>query len=384
MLQRDHNINSATVQSPPPAPAKALIEVARTSAHGLSDLIMTARRKNPLRELLLVSRVLGKHLPATPDVMKAAAQDLAGQIRQRITGDPVSVVALAETATGLGHLVAEALGAETYLHTTRRPSWRPTRHVLEPHSHAPDHALDLASIAELTDQVVLVDDEISTGTTMKALAQAVTIDRRASVTFAALVALEQPNGLDVAAISRYQVVERASDVRSTSGAIPRGQDRIRTRPNDARPSASLQRISSIRSNASETFRPSDREVLRSALTEIAGDLFDKLTGHQVLCVGAEEEIYPAYVVAQSLSARGLETWVQSSTRSPIVAAETVGYPIQSVIEVHGFDPVSRTYLYGIIESIATDIVIVASSAICSLLAGDIARVSSAAVHEVRL
>ena len=74
----------------------------------------------------------------------------------------------AETATSLGHLVADQLGS-VYLHSTRRSDGAVpvAAEFSEPHSHATGHLLrpDPASLLTGTGPVVLVDDELSTGRT---------------------------------------------------------------------------------------------------------------------------------------------------------------------------------------------------------------------------
>lgn len=185
----------------------------------LTDLVGLAVRRNPRRAHLLVSRVLGKHVPTDPRVVRGAGlllgalaarslvepppveatdtgADLddrllsAGAVlRDALDGDPVAptllpgvvadlvadvpapavVLGYAETATALGHAVADALGGAPYLHSTRRPvTGVPSVGAFEEvHSHATTHLLLPADPALLASAapLVLVDDELSTGTT---------------------------------------------------------------------------------------------------------------------------------------------------------------------------------------------------------------------------
>ena len=79
------------------------------------------------------------------------------------------VIGYAETATGLGRLVANALGAY-YIHSTRHatPGVDPVAGFEEGHSHATSHALVPTDPQWLGGggAVVLVDDEFSTGSTV--------------------------------------------------------------------------------------------------------------------------------------------------------------------------------------------------------------------------
>jgi adenine/guanine phosphoribosyltransferase-like PRPP-binding protein len=186
----------------------------------LTDLVGLAVRRNPRRAHLLVSRVLGKHVPTDPRLvlgaglllgelvrlqleggtpppalrdaaehLRAALRDPASDRARRLldvlptSGSPLDVVVLgyAETATALGDAVAEGLGATVYLHSTRRavPGLEPYGGFEEAHSHATAHLLLPADPAMIEggDAVVLVDDELSTGAT--ALSTIEALHRRA-------------------------------------------------------------------------------------------------------------------------------------------------------------------------------------------------------------
>ena len=171
----------------------------------LEALVRPALRRNPRRAQLLVSTVLGKHIPVDPRVVAgvgrllgalvanwladdgsalpdgwaaAAAAALAGEdpsaLLHRMDQQPVRpdstvlTIGFAETATALGHLVADQLGSG-YLHSTRRRSGDVpvAAEFSEPHSHATGHLLRPASpdLLAAAGTVVLVDDELSTGRT---------------------------------------------------------------------------------------------------------------------------------------------------------------------------------------------------------------------------
>ena len=175
--------------------------------HGAAaPLLGLALRRNPKRAQLLVSRVLGKHIPTDPRLVRGAglllgrlvADALADRprrplptalLRRAVDGDRDAAAALprdaiddvtdfdgalvlgfAETATALGHCVAEGLGGAPYLHSTRRPvpGVATAGGFTEEHSHATEHLLLPHDPALLTDgrPLVLVDDELSTGRTV--------------------------------------------------------------------------------------------------------------------------------------------------------------------------------------------------------------------------
>lgn len=179
-----------------------------------TDLVGVALRRNPKRVHLLVSTLLGKHVPTDPRLVRGSAH-LLGRMAARWlgTGDdpavltlarllgealadpaavpafwaacraelaeaqPVSpaptVIGMCETAVALGYGVCEALPGSVYLATTRRVTDVPgITGFEEEHSHATSHLLCPADPGLLTDTadgdrpLVLVDDELSTGQTL--------------------------------------------------------------------------------------------------------------------------------------------------------------------------------------------------------------------------
>ncbi|MDO0932778.1 phosphoribosyltransferase [Streptomyces sp. DG2A-72] len=139
----------------------------------LTGLLGLALRRNPKRAHLLVSNVLGKHVPQSPSVVYGAGFALGRRVRELLGDDEAGravVLGYAETATGLGHSVADGLGLAPYLHSTRRPipGIAPAGGFEESHSHATSHLLLPEDPALLTGDgpLVLVDDEFSTGNTV--------------------------------------------------------------------------------------------------------------------------------------------------------------------------------------------------------------------------
>ena len=147
----------------------------------LTDLLGFAARANPRRPFLFVSKVLGRHIPCRPRLMRDTYQRLAAPLLD--APGPVWVIGLAETATGLGAGVADSLARARgrtdigYQHTTRRPLAAPPMLTFEEaHSHAPTHLLHrprpaLADHFSGARTLVIVDDEVSTGQSVKRLAE---------------------------------------------------------------------------------------------------------------------------------------------------------------------------------------------------------------------
>ncbi|MCW2873366.1 MAG: phosphoribosyltransferase [Streptomyces oryziradicis] len=140
---------------------------------GLTDLLGLALRRNPKRAHLLVSNVLGKHVPQRPHVVHDAGYGLGRRVRELLGEEAAAravVLGYAETATGLGQCVADGTGLAPYLHSTRRPvpGVEPVGGFEEEHSHATSHLLlpEDAGLLAGDGPLVLVDDEFSTGQTV--------------------------------------------------------------------------------------------------------------------------------------------------------------------------------------------------------------------------
>ncbi|MDR6113183.1 MULTISPECIES: phosphoribosyltransferase domain-containing protein [unclassified Sphingomonas] len=146
----------------------------------LEALCDFAARENPKRGYLVVSRVLGRHMAARPSVMRRSVRDLASAIPADMPG-PVLVIGLAETAVCLGQTLHEEWQRQTgredagFIHSTRQTVDAPLLcRFEEPHSHASAHLIYRPQLDTLAcpRSLVIVDDEISTGTTVRNLAAA--------------------------------------------------------------------------------------------------------------------------------------------------------------------------------------------------------------------
>lgn len=327
----------------------------------LSQLLDFASRQNPRRGFLFVSRVLGKHIPCPPGTMRSTYRRLASHIGP--VAGPILAIGLAETATGLGAGVADSLardqGREDVLfqHTTRHRLGAPTLLEFdEVHSHAPEHILyaphpHLAERYRQSATLLLIDDEITTGRTLRRLAEGLArhLPQLREVVFVSLV-----DWLGDAAKSRIpgNLPIATRFVSLVSGTFcftpaPGFSPRLPERRHCPRPG--------LRSARADTGRCALQLPLpANRLTDTANELAASLNGAQsaVTVVGTGELAFPPFLLAEQLERQGVDVLFQSTTRSPILPGGAIAASLDFADEygegidnyLHNPPPASRRVL----------------------------------------
>ncbi|MER5868947.1 phosphoribosyltransferase [Streptomyces sp. NPDC002044] len=358
-----------------------LEEAPDTGPPRLDELLGLALRRNPKRAHLLVSQVLGKHVPQSPRTVYAAGYGLGERVRALLGEDAASAVVLgyAETATGLGHCVADGLGPAPYLHSTRRPvpGVEPAGGFEEAHSHATSHLL-LPEDPELlagSGPLVLVDDEFSTGSTvLNTIRDLHARHPRRHYVVVALVDVRSPADRDRLTAfaaelgARVDLIALASGTVSLpEGVLARGQALVeeyeahaasaeRAAAPAERAAASAEHAASAAGAGGEPrepaweqvpldwpadvpdggrhgFTPAHRARLEAALPALAGQLATALGTEpgRVLVLGNEELMYAPLRLAKALEDAGAarEVRFSTTTRSPVLAVDDPGYAIRT-------------------------------------------------------
>lgn len=322
---------------------------------GLRDLLGLALRRNPKRAHLLVSNVLGKHVPQRPATVYGHAYDLGLRVRALLGESEAAgavVVGYAETATGLGHAVADGVGAVPYLHSTRRevPGLASGGAFQEEHSHATGHLLlpEDPGLLAGTGPLVLVDDEFSTGqTVLNTIRDLHRRNPRERYVVVALTDMRSPaDRARLAAFTadlgaRVDVVSLAAGtVFLPAGVLDRAQALVASRPHDGAPPAAAAPVARIDlgwpagtpDGGRHGFLPAHRERLEAALPAMAARIAAALPAgaRRVLVLGNEELMYAPLRLAHALDAHGgAEAYVSTTTRSPVLAVDDPGYAIRS-------------------------------------------------------
>ncbi|MFD4654129.1 phosphoribosyltransferase [Kitasatospora sp. NPDC058444] len=331
--------------------------IALTGSDRLPELVgLALRAGNPKRAHLLVSNVLGKHVPQRPSVVHGTGLELGRRVRELLGAEATAravVLGYAETATGLGHSVADGLDAP-YLHSTRRPvpGLAPVGGFEEEHSHATSHLLLPADPGLLAGDgpLVLVDDEFSTGrTVLNTIRDLHARHPRSHYVVVALVDLRSAadrRRLDEAAA---ELGARLDLVATASGAVELPEDVVaraerliaEAAPGNVpppAPAAPLARVeldwpAGLPDGGRHGFTARDRARLDAALPRLAGQLAEALPegARRVLVLGFEELMYVPLRLADALAERlgGDRVRFSTTTRSPVLAVDDPGYAIRT-------------------------------------------------------
>ena len=325
------------------------------AAMPIEDLVQVALRRNPKRAHLLVSTVLGKHVPAPPAAVHGAGLLLGELVAKQLGTHAAAVLGFAETATGLGHCVAEALGAY-YLQSTRRVvgTAYPYAGFEEEHSHATNHRLLPVDVGAFTGPpvLVLVDDELSTGRTVMNTVRALhAAAPRERYVVAALVDLRGP--ADRVVLARFadelgapvDVVALASGSLSTPAGFAVRAAELVAQHRDPGPTtgAATAQVVEVRGwpagvpiGGRHGFAGDRYDAARTAGATLADRL--DLLGTRVLVLGTEELMYAPLLVGLALGERsGVDVRISSTTRSPVLALDEDGYPIRTALTFSSHD-----------------------------------------------
>lgn len=286
----------------------------------LPSLVDFAARNNTSRGFLVVSKVLGRHIPVRPSVMRRTFFDLAHMLPADLPG-PVLMIGMAETATCLGQGIHEEYLGRTQrtdvvtMHSTRQkvPGTTEMLRFEEPHSHASLHILyephnrTIQNLVHGCRNLVLVDDEISTGTTLSNLAAEIC---------KIIPTIEQ---IHIATLADWTGNQAFLDTMP----VPAALHSLLAGTLDWEPNPQGLSSETPPRPRSAGILPTDYDTGRFGRNDIAND-FDRLAdtldidpSEDVLILGTGEFTYPPFRIAEILEQRGYNVHVQAVTRSPI-------------------------------------------------------------------
>lgn len=328
--------------------AGQLILNVRRAKHPISEILDFACRENPKRGFLFVSKILGKHIPVKPSRMRAIYDELAEYVGP---GDDTYVVGMAETATGLGAGVADSLSRRQkppvyYQHTTRNKLTKPIWLELdEIHSHAVDQLLyeplpEYLEGIKKSKRLVLVDDEISTGRTIKQLAEKLlsNLSHVREIVIVSLVSWLSEETTRI--LKNFPVSTRfISLVEGEFSFIPNPEFSTQLPPIVDRALAETQALTDV-----------GRFGL---LMPYQGPVPDLNVRNSLTVVGDGEHLYLPFLAAERAEANGLDVLFQSTTRSPIREGQAIKSKLSFSIDER---PVKH-FIYNLADDSAREVVV---------------------------
>lgn len=302
------------------------------------------------RGFVIVSKVLGKHYPVRPRDF----QDICNRLSNLIISpeSPITFIGLAETAIGLGHGVFESwllknpAADAIYIHGTRYRLNSSDAIVFdEPHSHAPTQWLHLPvslrerMIFETTRTLVLIDDELTTGTTVANLisvAQNVMprLERVIVVSLTSWISPERKAELE----KRPAKIDLATLIAGTLDFRPHPEFKF------------TESHSSVGTHSDKQFcLPHNFGRLgitsKIAWPEIPSKLQLVVSPEDpILVLGTGECHFPAFKIAEFLEKEGRDVIFQSTTRSPLMIDGEIKSALEFVDNYHDGIP---NFLYNV-------------------------------------
>lgn len=293
------------------------LRVETQSGLPLDSLFDIAARKNPKRAFLFVSKVLGRHIPVSPAVMRESYETLAAKIPRDLPG-PVLFIGMAETAVGLAagvfRAAREHIAEPVFLTSTRHPvQGELLCEFKEDHSHATDHLIYMPTDAALRHRalnartLVLVDDEATTGRTFLNLLQALRDAGLQGLSRVITVTLTDWSS---------EAVQRHCPLPVESLSLVAGQWRWTPRldaPVPVMPGVNVTAQGAVALCARQDW---GRLGMDDSSCRFADDIMPE-AGERILVLGSGEFIWPPFLLAERLEQQGAEVRFGSLTRSPI-------------------------------------------------------------------
>lgn len=299
----------------------------------IEDILDFASRENEKRGFLFVSKILGKHIPCQPSLMRQSYDALSAMIRPELPDGDIWVIGMAETAVALGGGVADSLAKicdnnVVFSQTTRYEV--PESEVLirteEAHSHATTHLvydpvmLDKAAVKSL----VLVDDEITTGNTLDNLMQQIKgqLPNLEKVVWASLVSW-MPEERRQALSGEAEVLSLFDGKFSFSA-----NEAFKVTVPEYAKAGYTRKVSGDTGRAGLDAKRIDADFIEGG----------KVQPHQpIVVVGCGEFMLQPFLWAEAMESEGFDVLFQATTKSPICEGDAIKSKLS-------FDMNGETYL----------------------------------------
>lgn len=315
------------------------------------EIFSVAERINPKRSFLFVSTKLGRHIPVRPGEHFATINRVVDQIPESNLEGFLLVMGYAETAVGIGAAAARRIRERhldtdlVYLSTTRHSVMgREWVAFSERHSHAAAHHVLKPARCGMFERegvtLILVDDETTTGSTFKALFEALKVG---GLPIRRLLLVTLTDWSDRAAARTLSA--QAPDIPVSTFSLMRGRWAWTRNP-----AVELPKVPSWTGHASMPVWLADsisNPMLRAPrlginrlginlseglATPFLADLPKFPDADPVLVVGTGEHVWGPMLLAERLERDGADVHFVATTRSPVLTGKAIRH--KAVIPDH--------------------------------------------------
>jgi len=312
----------------------------------LNSLVSFGSRINKKRGFFFISKVTGKHLPVRPKKIKETHKKMADLIPQ---SDKLTLfIGFAEAAVSLGQGVFEEYNSSNsfYLQTTR---YKTSHDILlsfqEEHSHAPSHILykpldkELQSKIKNVRRIILIEDEITTGNTANNFIKEL-----------------QKSFENVDDFSLYSILDWSTQKYNNFKTYSLYKGQYRFKENNHIVNNTIKSISNEDKNLDDIIPYNFSRYGIGKLDQNIGDYvsIEKFKNKKVLVLGTSEFTYLPYLLALHLENNNIDTYYQSTTRSPI---NIDGEIISKLDFFDNYTENIDNFLYNVIDKEYDDIII---------------------------
>jgi pyrimidine operon attenuation protein/uracil phosphoribosyltransferase len=317
------------------------------SDSNLDPVLGFGSRINNKRSFLFISKILGKHIPVSPKKLNTTHLKLAKLVNPAIKEDNVLLIGLAETATGLGWGLFEQIISKSkiYIHTTR--VMLEQKHLIdfeEEHSHATEQYLYAPKSSKFhlnkINHIVIVDDEITTGNTIKNLiGQLNVVFNKPKISVVTLLNWSNyKKNYKIYALHEGKFTFKEKPWLLAENTVSNNTDFVKP---------ILKKLSNGYGRVGAYSFP--------AISQENSKLFKKFKNNKILLLGTGEFMFYAQIASRHFHESNTLK-IQSTTRSPV----SIGGNIKSKISFKdNYYPEINNYLYNVIDK-KYDVIIIFS------------------------
>ena len=315
---------------------------------------LAKRYQNSKRSYLLVNPLQAKHLAVEPGEALLMMQTLGRKLYQNHP-DAKLIIGFAETATAVAmHSAMQFPEDVCFLHTTREILDGECLNFKEEHSHAVEQRLYLSGTLPETKEIILIDDEISTGKTIRNIVSQIRKDipayRNAKFIAGSVInrvsednlKLLEADNIFCECLCKLDNLDYTIQVEKFQVSAPEEIPCSEELPYQC----IISRSRLPESRKLHTVQEYQKQYQEFAETVFADIMPQIQNSRNLLVLGTEECMYPALILGELLEKQNYFVRCHATTRSPIGICQDENYPIREGFSLPSFyDPSRKTFIY---------------------------------------